>query len=262
MTAPAALRRSDLLRREPGPVEGNHAALLRTWTEEGGIVSWFSTVSHTKIGLRFIVTALVFFLLGGLEALLMRLQLARPEARLIGPDLYHQLFTTHGSTMMFLFAVPVMEGMAIYLVPLMLGTRNLAFPRLGAFAYWSYLIGGILLYVGLFTNTGPDAGWFAYTPLSGPAYSPGKRMDVWAQLITFTELSALAGAVNLIATILKLRAPGMSLDRMPLFVWSILVMSFMVVFAMPAVMVSSTCLALDRLVGTHFFNPVEGGDPL
>jgi cytochrome c oxidase subunit I+III len=262
MTAPAALRRYDLLRREAGPVEGNHAALLRTWTEPSGFIGWLSTVSHTKIGLRFIITALVFFLLGGVEALLMRLQLARPEARFIGPDRYHQLFTTHGSTMMFLFAVPVMEGMGIYLVPLMLGTRNLAFPRLGAFAYWTYLIGGIFLYVALFTNTGPDAGWFAYTPLSGPAYAPGKRMDVWAQLITFTELSALAGAVNLIATILKLRAPGMSIDRMPLFVWAILVTSFMVVFAMPAVMVSSTCLALDRLVGTHFFNPVEGGDPL
>jgi cytochrome c oxidase subunit 1 len=138
----------------------------------------------------------------------------------------------------------------------------MAFPRLTAFSYWTYLIGGILLYVGLFTNAGPDAGWFAYTPLSGPAFGPGKRVDVWAQMITFTELSALGAAVNIVTTVFKLRAPGMSLDRMPLFVWAMLVMSFMIIFAMPAVMVGSTALALDRLVGTHFLNPIEGGDPL
>jgi cytochrome c oxidase subunit I+III len=260
MSAPAALRVS--LPRRPVEEAETREKLERTWSEPGGAVGFFSSVSHTTLGLRFVVTAFCFFLLGGIEALLMRLQLARPENHFLGPDRYNQLFTVHGSTMMFLFAVPVMEGMAIYLVPLMIGTRNMAFPRLTAFAYWTYLIGGILLYVGLFTNTGPDAGWFAYTPLSGPAYGPGKRVDIWAQMITFTELSALAAAVNIITTVFKLRAPGMSLDRMPLFVWAMLVMSFMVIFAMPAVMVGSTALALDRLVGTHFLNPVEGGDPL
>jgi cytochrome c oxidase subunit I+III len=164
--------------------------------------------------------------------------------------------------MMFLFAVPVMQGLGLYFVPLMVGAKNLAFPRLGSFAFWIYLFGGIFLYVSLLSNTGPDAGWFSYVPLAGPEHSPGKRVDVWAQLITFTELSALSVAVNLIVTTFKHKAPGMSLDRLPIFVWASLVTSFMVVFAMPAVIVASGCLALDRLVGTHFFNPAEGGDAL
>jgi cytochrome c oxidase subunit I+III len=158
--------------------------------------------------------------------------------------------------------VPVMEGFALYLVPLMVGTRNAAMPRLNAYAYWTYLSGGLLLYLAFFCNTGPDAGWFAYTPLSDPQYSPGKRVDVWAQMITFTELSALAGAVNTVATIFTRRAPGMSLNRMPLFVWAALVMSVMVIFAMPAVMLASGALALDRFAGTHFFNSAEGGHSL
>jgi heme/copper-type cytochrome/quinol oxidase subunit 1 len=208
-----------------------------------------------------LITAFVFFALGGVEALLMRLELARPDNHFIGPDLYDQLFTVHGSTMMFLFAVPVMQAMGIYLVPLMIGTRSVAFPRLNAYAYYTYLIGGIFLYVSLFTDTGPDTGWFSYLPLSGPQFAPGKRVDVWSQLVTFTELSALSTAANLIVTTLKFRAPGMALNRMPLFVWAELVTSFMVIFAMPAVMLASMCLALDRLVGTHFFNSAVGGDP-
>jgi cytochrome c oxidase subunit 1 len=164
--------------------------------------------------------------------------------------------------MMFLFAVPIMEGLGLYLVPQMIGTRNMAFPRLTAFAYWTYLTGALLLWIGFALNVGPDAGWFAYVPLSGPQFSPGKRIDLWAQMITFTELSALAAAVNQIATIFKHRAPGMSLDRMPMFVWATLVTSFLIVFAMPAVMLASGLLAMDRLVGTHYFNPAEGGDAL
>jgi cytochrome c oxidase subunit 1 len=226
------------------------------------LYDWLATTEHTAIGRRFIATALGFFVLGGVLALIMRLQLARPLLHVVGPDRYNQIFTTHGSTMMFLFAVPVMQGLGLYFVPLMVGARNLAFPRLANFAFWIYLFGGIFLYIALLSNTGPDAGWFAYVPLSGPEHSPGKRVDVWAQLITFTELSALSVAVNLIVTIFKHKAPGMSLDRLPIFVWGSLVTSFMVLFAMPAVIIASTCLALDRLVGTHFFNPAEGGDPL
>jgi cytochrome c oxidase subunit I+III len=240
----------------------SRATLAETWKLASGFWGWFTEVNYLVISRRVIVTAFVFFLLGGLEALLMRLQLARPNAGFIGPDMYNQLFTTHGSTMMFLFAVPVMQGMGLYLVPLMIGTRSLAFPRLNAYSYYVYLIGGVLLYAALFLNTGPDAGWFSYVPLASSQYSPGKRVDVWAQMITFTELAALANAINLIVTIFKLRAPGMGLQRVPLFVWSMLVTAFMVIFAMPAVMVASSCLAMDRLVGTHFFNPVEGGDPL
>jgi cytochrome c oxidase subunit I+III len=239
-----------------------HQTLERAWRSPAGVMGWFSTVDHKQIGVRYIVTALVFFLLAGLLALLMRLQLARPENHLLGPDLYNQVFTMHGATMMFLFAVPVMEGMGIYLVPLMVGTRNIAFPRLNAFSYYLYVFGGVMLYSAFLLNTGPDNGWFSYVPLAGPEYGPGKRADVWAQMITFTEVSALAVAVELIVTIFKLRTPGMALHRLPLFVWSMLVMSFMVLFAMPAVMLASTNLIMDRLVSTHFFNPAEGGDAL
>jgi cytochrome c oxidase subunit 1 len=164
--------------------------------------------------------------------------------------------------MMFLFAVPVMGGFSIYLVPLMVGTRNVPFPRLNAFGYWVYLFAGVALWLGFFVNMGPDTGWFAYVPLSGPEFSPGKRVDLWAQLISMTEISALIAAVVVVVAAFKQRAPGMSLDRMPLLVWSEVVTSFMVIFAMPAVMLGSTFLALDRLVGTHLFNPAEGGDVL
>jgi cytochrome c oxidase subunit I+III len=192
----------------------------------------------------------------------MRLQLARPESHWLGPDLYNQLFTMHGTTMMFLFAVPVMQGLGIYFVPLMVGTRNIAFPRLTSFGYYTFLCGGVMLYTAFLLNVGPDAGWFSYVPLAGPEYSPGKRVDFWAQMITFTELAALSVAVALLTTIVQLRAPGMALHRLPLLVWSIMVMSCMVIFAMPSVMLASTMLIMDRLVSTHFFNPVEGGDPL
>jgi cytochrome c oxidase subunit I+III len=232
------------------------------WAPERGVLGWLREVDHTSIGKRFVVTAFLFFAAGGVEAALMRLQLARAENHLVGPDLYNRLFTTHGSTMMFLFAVPVMQGVGTYLVPLMIGARNLAFPRLSSYSYFTYLVGGLLLYAGFALRAGPDAGWFAYTPLSGPAFAPGKRVDVWAQMITFTELSALATAVNLVVTIFKHRAPGLSITRMPLLVWSFLTVAFMIIFAMPAVMIASSCLALDRLVGTHFFNHAEGGDHL
>jgi cytochrome c oxidase subunit 1 len=236
--------------------------LARTWGTPRGILGALSTVDHKIVGRRYIVTAFVFLCLAGLSAVVMRAQLAVPGNTLVGPDRYNQLFTMHGTTMMFLFAVPVMEAFAVYLVPLMVGTRNIAFPRLNAFSYWVYLFGGLLLWVAFMLNIGPDVGWFAYVPLSGPEYSPGKRADIWAQMITFTEVSALAVAVEIIVTVLKQRAPGMTLDRIPLFVWAMLVTSFLIIFAMPAVMIASTMLILDRLVGTHMFNPAEGGDAL
>jgi cytochrome c oxidase subunit I+III len=221
-----------------------------------------SSVDHKVIGRRYMITALMFLFLGGLAAVAMRLQLARPDSRLIGPDLYNQLFTVHGTNMMFLFAVPVMEAFGTYFVPLMVGTRNIAFPRLNAFSYWIYLSGGLFLWVSFALNIGPDVGWFAYVPLSGPEFGIGKRPDVWAQMITYTEVSALAVAVEIVVTVFKQRAPGMTLSRIPLFVWAMLVTSFVIIFAMPAVMVASTMLILDRLVGTQFFNPAEGGDAL
>ncbi len=209
------------------------------------------------------VTAFIFFLLGGLLALLMRIQLARPGNHFLGPDKYNQIFTTHGANMMFLFAVPMMfEALSVYFVPLMVGARNIAFPRLNAYSYYLYAIGGIFLWISLIMNIGPDVGWFAYVPLSGPDFTPGKRADVWAQMITFTEISALAVAVEIVVTVFRLRAPGMTLNRIPMFVWAEVVTAFAVLFAMPAVMLDSTMLIMDRLINTHFFNPSEGGDAL
>jgi cytochrome c oxidase subunit I+III len=236
--------------------------LARTWDEKPGIAGFFSAVGHKAIGKRFILTAFGVFVGAGLLAFLMRIQLSRPENGFIGPDRYNQIFTVHGTAMMFLFAVPVMQAMAVYLVPLMIGTRNTAFPRMTAYAYWVYLIGCLFLFGMLLLNIGPDNGWFSYTPLAGPDYSPGKRSDTWAQLITFSEASGILISIDIITTIFKLRAPGMTLARMPLFCWAMLVTAFMILFAMPAVMLDSTMLLLDRGVGTHFFNPSGGGDSL
>ena len=238
------------------------ARLARTWDTEKGIIGALSTVDHKVIGRRFIATAIIFLFLGGLSAVVMRMQLALPENSLIGPDLYNQLFTMHGTTMMFLFGVPIGEAFAVYLVPLMVGTRNIAFPRLNAFSYYVYLFGGLMIWIAFMLNIGPDVGWFAYVPLSGPEFSPGKRADFWAQMITFTEVSAIAVAVSIITTVFKLRAPGMTLDRIPLFVWAELVNAFAIIFALPAVVTASATLMMDRLVGTHFYNPAEGGDAL
>jgi cytochrome c oxidase subunit I+III len=249
-------------RLEPEALERERRDLERIWATGRGVIGWLSEVDHKAIGRRFIVTAFGFFALGGILAGLMRIQLAKPDNTFLNPDLYNQIFTTHGTTMMFLFAVPVMLAMGIYLVPLMIGARAIALPRLVAFGYWMFLFGGIFLYVMFLGNVGPDNGWFSYPPLAGPEFGYGKRADVWAQLITFTEVSALVVATSLICTIFKMRTPGMSLNRMPLFVWAMLVVAGMIVFAMPAIMLSSTCLILDRLLGTHFFNQAEGGDPL
>jgi cytochrome c oxidase subunit I+III len=233
-----------------------------TWKQPPGLLGWFSTTNHKQISTRAIVTAMIFFVIAGAEALVIRVQLSRPENTVLGPDQYNQFFTMHGTTMMFLFAVPIMQAVGTYLVPLMVGTRNVAFPRLNAYGYYAYLTGGLLVYAFFFLNIGPDAGWFAYTPLAGPQFSPGKRVDVWSQLVTFTEIAALVAAVEIVVTVFKLRAPGMTLNRIPLFVWAMVVVSFMVIFGMPAVMLASTMLTTDRLVATHFFNPAEGGDAL
>ena len=249
-------------RLEPAALERERRLQEQALAARRGFAGWLSSVDHKSIGRRMIVTAFVWFALAGVLAALMRLQLSRPDNTLLGPDLYNQIFTTHGTAMMFLFGVPVMLGVAVYIVPLEIGARAIAFPRLVAYGYWLFLFGGIFLFTNFFGNVGPDVGWFSYVPLSGPEYGIGKRPDVWAQLITFSEVSSLVIATSLIVTVLKLRTPGMSLSRLSPYSWGMLVVSFMIIFAMPAVMLSSTCLILDRLVGTHFFNYAEGGDTL
>ena len=233
-----------------------------TWARPRGLIGWLATVDHKEIGIRYIVTALAFLALGGLMALHMRLQLMFPDSQWLGAGAFNETFTMHGTTMMFLFAVPVMQGVQIYLTPIMVGTRAMAFPRLTAFSYYMYLFGGLFLWTAHFLHFGPDNGWFSYVPLAGPQYGIGKRADVWAQTVTFTEIAGLAVAVTLVVTILKQRAPGMTLARMPIFVWATLVTSLMVIFSMPSVALVSGMLLSDRLVGTQFFNPVEHGDPL
>jgi cytochrome c oxidase subunit I+III len=238
------------------------ARIERTWRSPPGFFGWFTHVNHTNIGRRFVATALVFFLLAGVLALLMRLQLAQPLAGVLSPETYNQVMTVHGTAMMFLFAIPVMEGIAIYVAPLMVGARDMAFPRLNAFGYYVYLIGGTIFFASLFFGLAPDAGWFNYVPLSSKEFSEGYGVDIWTTMITFIEVSALTAAIELIVTIFKLRAPGMSLNRMPIFVWAVLVMSFMILFAMPSVIVSSALLMMDRLVDTQFFDADAGGSPL
>lgn len=238
--------------------------LDRTWRRPPGFMGWLTSTDHKEIGLRYIATAFLFFLLAGLLALHMRIQLALPRNAFLTNDVYNQFFTTHGTAMMFLFAVPVMEGMGIYLVPLMIGSRNVSFPRLLNFSYYLYLIAGLCLFGGLACNMGPDMGWFAYVPLSGPQFAPGHRMDLWSQMVTCVEISGMAVAVEIVTTVFKQRAPGMTLNRIPLFVWAMLVTSFMIIFAMPAITLCSTMLSMDRVthLKTHFYNPAEGGDAL
>lgn len=192
----------------PATDESEREALERTWDAEGGLLGWLKAVNHKTVGKRYIITAFVFLLLGGLEAGLMRLQLSGPDNAVMGPDRYNQMFTMHGSTMMFLFAVPIMTAMGIYFVPIMIGARNIAYPRLNSLGYWVFLFGGLFIYTFFLMNSAPDAGWTSYTPLSGPEFAGGKRIDVWAQMVTFTEIAALIGALEMVATVLKLRALG------------------------------------------------------
>ena len=236
--------------------------LDRIWAGPKGILGFLTAVNHRTVGLRFMITAFIFFLLAGAEAVAMRLQLALPMLEVLTPDQYNQTFTMHGSTMMFLFVVPFVEGLAIYLVPLMIGARDMAFPRLNLFGYWVFLIAGVTLYIAYFSGMAPDSGWYNYPPLTGLGFRPGPEIDFWVMMITFLEVSALVAAVEIVVTILKCRAPGMSLNRMPVFVWTALVTALMIIVAMPALILTSLLLGLDRLAGTHFFNVLGGGEPL
>jgi cytochrome c oxidase subunit I+III len=239
-----------------------HRHLSRIWAPPPGLMGFFTAVNHRAVGLRFMVTAFAFFLLGGLLAVLIRLQVSLPLLGVLSPEAYNQAFTMHGSTMMFLFVLPFVEGLAIYLVPLMIGTREMAFPRLNAFGYWVFLVAGLSLYAAYLFGHAPDSGWYNYPPLTGRGFRPGASIDFWVTMITFLEVSALVAAVEIVATILKHRAPGLSLARLPVFVWAMLITSLMIIFAMPALILTSLMLALDRFVGTHFFDVAGGGDPV
>jgi cytochrome c oxidase subunit 1/cytochrome c oxidase subunit I+III len=234
----------------------------RRWLDAPGIPGFFTTVDHKRIGVRYIYTSFVFFFLAGLAALLMRDQLASSNSNVLAPETYNALFTLHGTVMIFLFNTPVLAGFGNYLVPLQIGSRDMAFPRLNAFSYWIFLFSGLLLFSSVVVGHPPDGGWFAYVPLTGKAYSPGINIDFWGLAIIFVGISTTAGAINFIVTIFKMRAPGMTFNRMPIFVWSMLVFSFMVLFAVPAVTIAALLLELDRLFGTAFYTPGAGGSVL
>jgi cytochrome c oxidase subunit I len=233
----------------------------RVRSAELGWTSWFTTTDHKRIGILYMVTTFVFFCLGGVEALMMRLQLGAPENTLVSPVAYNQLLTMHGTTMVFLFIVPMMAGLANYFVPLMIGARDMAFPRLNALSYWLLLAGGIVFYASIFWNP-PEAGWTSVIPLANSTYSPSGGEDAWIYLVHLTGISSILGAINLYATIANMRARGMSWGRLPLFVWTILVYAILIIFAMPVIAGAVTMLLTDRHFGTHFFDPANGGSAL
>jgi cytochrome c oxidase subunit I len=229
--------------------------------EPKGWLAWLTTTDHKRIGIMYFVATFIFFILGGVEALLMRLQLAQPDSTLLAPETYNGLVSMHGTTMIFLFIVPVMAAFGNYFVPLMIGARDMAFPRLNALSFWLLAFGGIAFYASLFFEP-PQAGWTSYAPLSDDAFMPGGGIDAWIFLIHLTGLSSLVGAINFVATIHNMRAPGMSWGRMPLFVWSILVYSYLLIAALPAIAAAVTMLLTDRHFGTAFYDPTGGGDPM
>jgi cytochrome c oxidase subunit I len=230
----------------------------RVEREARGWTSWITTTDHKKIGIMYMVTTFVFFCLGGVEALMMRLQLGTPDNTLVTPAVYNQLFTMHGTTMVFLFIVPMMAGIANYFLPLMVGARDMAYPRLNALSYWLLLAAGLVFYASIFWNP-PEAGWTSYVPLSGTGFSPSGGQDAWIYLVHLTGLSSILGAINFYATIANMRARGMSWGRLPLFVWTILTYSVLIIFAMPVIAAAATMLLTDRHFGTHFFDPANGG---
>ena len=264
----------------------------RRWSDTA-LGSWVTTTDHKKIGILYIYTGIIFFFLGGIEASLIRWQLAQPNSTVLTPEMYDQVFTMHGTTMIFLFVMPVMAGFGNFLVPLMIGARDMAFPRLNALGYWLLFFGGIFLYSSFLFGSAPNAGWFSYAPLTEATpgcltqgvgaltfqqqaqmaaqaaaaggqgcFSAGQNPDFWIIGVNLLGIASLVGALNFIVTILRLRAPGMTINRMPLFVWMTLITSFLLIFALPSLTVASFLLLFDRHLGTHFYQAGFGGDPL
>lgn len=237
--------------------------LRRLWEAPSLLSTIFATVDHKQIAARYVGTAFALFIIAGIDGMSIRAQLARPNQTLFTPETYDRIMTMHGTVMIFLFATPlVFGGFGNYLVPLMIGTRDMAFPRLNAFSYWVYLLATCFLYASVIIGQAPTGGWFAYTPLTDATFSPGKNLDFWALTIIFLGISTTAGAVNFIVTIFKLRAPGMTISRMPLFVWGILVTAVSVVFALPPLTLAAALLEAQRQYGFHFYDTNAGGSPL
>jgi cytochrome c oxidase subunit 1/cytochrome c oxidase subunit I+III len=232
------------------------------WTSGSGVLGWLSSVDHKSIGIRYIVTAFIFLLMGGVEALIMRVQLARPDQHFLTPEQYNEFFTMHGVSMIFWYASPILSGISNYIWPLLLGSRDMAFPRLSALSYWIYLFSGIFLYASFAAGVAPDAGWFNYVPYASMDYNPGINIDVYSLALILLGISTTVGAVNFIVTLLRTRAPGMSINRLPIMVWGTLTASVGNVLAVPAVSLAFFLHWLDRRFGTHFYDVPTGGQPL
>lgn len=236
--------------------------LARIWESEPGLWGWLTTVDHKELGKRYIVTAFLFLLAGGIEALVMRLQLAGPNKALLTPEQYDQLFSMHGLTMIFLYAQPVLTGISVFLFPLILGARDLVFPRLNAFSYWIYLFSGLFIYAGFAMGHGPNDGWFNYVPYALKQYNPGTNMDFYALGMILFGVSSTAAAANFVVTFLRARAPGMSINRIPVLAWGTTTTAFGILFSAPAVSLAFFMLWTDRQFDTHFFNWTGRGQPL
>ncbi|HYL30256.1 MAG TPA: cytochrome c oxidase subunit I [Gemmatimonadales bacterium] len=243
-------------------VLGQDAHVAAGHGEKTGLWSWITTVDHKRIGILYGATAFLFFLLGGLEAEVIRLQLAKPDNKLVTPEFYNQLFTMHGTTMIFLGVMPLSAMFFNYLIPLMIGARDVAFPRLNAFSYWVFLLGGLFLNSSFLFGAAPNAGWFGYANLTSKQFSPGLNVDFWLMGLQILGVASLAAAVNFFVTIINLRAPGMKLMRMPMFVWMSFITQVLLLLAFPVITVALIMLMFDRLFGTHFFVPAGGGDPI
>ena len=231
-------------------------------TADHGWRSWITTVDHKKIGIMYGAAALFFLIIGGVEALLIRVQLWAPRGTLLTADTYNQVYTMHGTTMVFLVVMPIGAAFANYLIPLQIGARDVAYPRINAFSFWCFLAGGVFLNSSWLLGGGADGGWFMYAPNSGVIFSPSHGVDFWNLGLIITGIASLAGAVNLIVTVLNMRAPGMTLMRMPVFTWMALVSQFLLLFAIPVLTSAQVLLLLDRLFDANFFNVAKGASPL
>jgi cytochrome c oxidase subunit 1 len=226
------------------------------------LLEWVLTIDHKKIGILYLSTAAIFFFIGGIEAMAIRLQLAQLDGTVLNPDLYDQIFTMHGTTMIFLAVMPLSVGFTNYIVPLLIGAHDVAFPRINALSYWLFLFSGLFMYSSFFAGGAPNNGWFSYAPLTEKAFSASSGMDFWALGILLLGLGTTLGAINFIVTIIQLRAPGMSFSRMPMFVWTVFVTALISIFTFPSHMSAVVMLLLDRQLGTHFFNVAANGRAL
>jgi cytochrome c oxidase subunit I+III len=255
------MNKTEFPHAHPGPPE-TAETLKRVWADPPGWRGWLMAVQNDTIGVRILATAFFFFTLGGFDSLVIRTQLAVPENTFIDAELYNKFFTMHGSVIMFLVILPMLEGFTILALPFLLGSREMPFPRLGVYSFFTFLFGGLLFYSSALLEVVPDTGWTAYVPLSNSTYSPGLPLDYWLLGLGVAEVGAIAAGVEIIIAILKMRAPGMTLSRMPLFAWAMLVTAFMLILAFTTLLIASLMLELDRKHGTQFFNPDVGGSPL